>query len=188
MNDFNTFQIIPSIRRLGDLADALDSDRRIILLTDADIANLPALVHKVHQAGKKAWINMELLGGFGRDQAGIKLLKNYFKVDGVMSTDSAKLGIAKRVGLTTIQRFLIGDSRAYDTSLRLLRSVKTDAAEILPAAVAQEILPDLRKVTDMPLLAGGFIHSTKEIDALRKAGFEGLTISKKKYWSHRSCL
>ncbi|SDY06803.1 glycerol-3-phosphate responsive antiterminator [Eubacterium barkeri] len=185
MNDFDTFQIIPSIRRLGDLADALASDRHIILLTDADIANLPALVQKVHQAGKKAWINMELLGGFGRDQAGIKLLKNYFKVDGVMSTDSAKLGIAKRVGLTTIQRFLIGDSRAYDTSLRLLRSVKTDAAEILPAAVAQEILPDLRKVTDMPLLAGGFIHSAKEIDALQKSGFEGLTISKKKYWSHR---
>lgn len=182
MENFKTFQLIPSIRRLGDLDEALASRRDIILLTEADIASLPGLVAKVHGAGKKAWVNLELLGGFGRDQVGIKLLKNYFKVDGIMSTDSTKLGMAKRMGLTTIQRFLIGDSRAYDTSLRILKSANTDGAEILPAAIAREILPQLRRTTTIPLLAGGFIHTREEIEALRSAGFEGVTSSKKKHW------
>lgn len=179
---FNTFQVIPSIRRLGDLETALASRRKIILLTDADIANLPALVKKVHTAGKEAWVNLELLGGFGRDQVGIKLLKNFYKVDGVMSTDSNKLNMAKRAGLITVQRYLIGDSRAFDTSLRFLRTLKTDAAEVLPAVVAREILPDLRRATDIPLLAGGFIHSSREMKQIKDAGFEGLTISLREYW------
>lgn len=182
MNAFETFQVIPSIRRLGDLDDALKSPRQIILLTDADIANLEPLVRRVHQAGKKAWVNLELLGGFGRDQVGIRLLKNYYKVDGIMSTDSSRLGMARHLGLTAIQRFLISDSRAFETSLRLLKSARTDGAEILPAMVAMEVLPELRRVTEMPLLAGGFIHSDREIDVLQAAGFEGITISKRQYW------
>ncbi len=93
--------------------------------------------------------------------------------------DAAK---AKRMGLTTIQRFLIGDSRAYDTSLRILKSANTDGAEILPAAIAREILPQLRRTTTIPLLAGGFIHTREEIEALCSAGFEGVTSSKKKHW------
>ena len=86
MEVFSNFQIIPSIRRLTDLDTALESGAQVILLTDADITNLQVLTQKIHAAGKQVWINTELLGGFGKDQAGLKLLKNYYKVDGVMST------------------------------------------------------------------------------------------------------
>ncbi len=178
MNTFDTFQIIPSIRRLGDLDYALRSRRDIILLTEADIANLKPLVARVHHSGKQAWVNLELLGGFGRDSTGIKLLKNYYPVDGVRSIDSGRLGMARRAGLFTVQRFLISDSRAYDTSLRLLQSNHTDAAEILPAMVALDILPDLRRTTAIPLLAGGFIRRAEEVTAIQSAGFEGLTVIK----------
>lgn len=38
--DFTEFQVIPSIRRLGDLEIALNSDVQVVLLTEAHIANL----------------------------------------------------------------------------------------------------------------------------------------------------
>ncbi|MDO4287907.1 MAG: glycerol-3-phosphate responsive antiterminator [Eubacterium sp.] len=179
---FDKFQIIPSIRRLNDLEVALASKRQIVLLTEANIANLQSLVEMVHAKQKKAWVNLELLGGFGRDQVGMKLLKNYYHVDGVMSTDSAKLGMAKRCSLVTVQRFLIADSRGYDTSLRILESTRVDAAEILPAATAMDIFEDLRRVTDIPLLAGGFIQDAEAIAKLRELGYNGITISKKAFW------
>lgn len=181
-NEFDKFQIIPSIRRLNDLEAALTSTRKIVLLTEADIANLKSLVEMVHAKGKKAWVNLELLGGFGRDQVGMKLLKNHYRVDGVMSTDSAKLGMAKRCGLVTVQRFLIADSRGYDTSLRILESTKVDAAEILPAATALDIFSDLRRVTEIPLLAGGFIQDAGTIKRICGLGYNGITISKRAFW------
>ena len=42
--DFEKFQMIPSIRRLNDLEFALKSARDIVLLTEANIANLQSLV------------------------------------------------------------------------------------------------------------------------------------------------
>lgn len=173
------FQVIPSIRRLGDLETALNSERDIVLLTGADIANLKLLAEKVHEAGKLVLVNMELLGGFGRDEAGIKLLKHYFKVDGVMSTDRMRLGMARNIGLFTIQRFLISDSKALDTAQRILRTSRAQAAEILPVKIAMDVVPKLRKVTAIPLLAGGFIQSEEDLEAVQKAGFEGATTSVK---------
>ncbi|MEG0378403.1 MAG: glycerol-3-phosphate responsive antiterminator, partial [Eubacterium sp.] len=126
--------------------------------------------------------NLELLGGFGRDQVGMKLLKNYYKVDGVMSTDSTKLGMAKRCGLLTIQRFFFVDSRAFDTSQRILESANVDAAEMLPAASVIDLMPELRHVSKIPMFAGGFIKSIDMIDRIRDAGFSGITISKKAFW------
>lgn len=179
---FKTFQIIPSVRRLGDFDQALSGEREVILLTGADIANLPLLVKKVHSVGKKAFVNLELLGGFGRDQTGLRLLKNFYKVDGVFSTDSARIGMARHLGLYTIQRFLISDSRAFDTSLKILKSGRSDAVEILPAKIGIDIISAMRQLTDIPILAGGFIRTDEDIEALKKAGFKGVTVSKKRFF------
>jgi hypothetical protein len=46
-------------------------------------------------------IHLELLGGFKPDQAGINLLKNYYKVDGVISSNLSALRYAKKEGLLT---------------------------------------------------------------------------------------
>ena len=180
--DLGKFQMIPSIRRLNDLEVALKSSREIVLLTEANIANLQSLVEMVHQNGKDAWVNLELLGGFGRDQVGMKLLKNYYRVDGVMSTDSTKLGMARRCGLVTVQRFFIVDSRGFDTSLRILESAKVDAAEVLPAVAALGFVDELKRVSRIPLLAGGFIQTAEMIEKVQRAGFAGITISKKAFW------
>lgn len=180
--DNKTFTVVPSIRRLGDLEQALAGECPVILLTGADIVSLKTLSDKVHAAGKRALINMELLGGFGRDQTGIKLLKNYYHVDGVMSTDSKRLGMARGVGLYTIQRFMLTDSKALDTTLRILKTSPAQAAELLPAMAALPVVKQLRAVTDMPLLAGGFIRTQADLDRLAGAGFNGVTTSGKQFF------
>jgi glycerol uptake operon antiterminator len=179
---FDKFQIIPSIRRLSDLESALNSHSEIVLLTEAHIANLKDLVKLAHQKNKLVLVNLELVGGFGKDQTGIKLMKNYYQVDGVMSTDQSKLNLARHNGLFTIQRFFLHDSRALDTSMRLLQSSSVDAAELLPAKISIDFIETIRQVTAIPLLAGGFIHDTKMIEVIQAAGFNGMTVSDKALW------
>ncbi|KNZ41536.1 glycerol-3-phosphate responsive antiterminator [Acetobacterium bakii] len=180
--EFNEFEVIPSIRKLNNLEVALESDARIILLTDAHIANLKTLVEMVHSKGKKALVNLELIGGFGKDHVGMKLLKNHYHVDGVMSTDSGKLGMAKRYELFTIQRFFLIDSRSFETTMKILESARVDGAEVLPAITAMDLFDDLMQVARIPLLAGGFIRDREMLNKIRERGFKGVTISDKSLW------
>ena len=99
-----------------------------------------------------------------------------------MSTDSTKLGIAKKMGIFTVQRFLLVDSRAFDTAIKILKTTKVDAAEVLPGVVAQDVLMDLRNASPIPILAGGFIRTIEEIEEIKRLGFNGLTISKKEFF------
>ncbi|AFA48552.1 glycerol-3-phosphate responsive antiterminator [Acetobacterium woodii] len=180
--DFSEFQVIPSIRKLNDLEIALKSDVQVILLTEAHIANLLDLVKLVHAKDKKALINLELLGGFGKDHVGMKLLKNYYHVDGVMSTDSSKLGMAKQCGLVTFQRFFLHDSRSFETTLKIIESSRVDGAELLPAVMALDCYSKLISIAKIPLLAGGFIRDREMMEKIKICGFKGLTVSEKSLW------
>lgn len=88
--------IIPSVRKYKHFEQALSCSSEYVLLSEANIGNLQSLIGKCHQSGKKVLIHLELLGGFKPDQAGISLLKNYYKVDGVISSNLSALRHAKK--------------------------------------------------------------------------------------------
>ncbi|HDU1826857.1 TPA: glycerol-3-phosphate responsive antiterminator, partial [Klebsiella pneumoniae] len=106
--------IIPSIRKYKYFEKALSCQSEYVLLSEANIGNLQSLIGKCHQSGKKVLVHLELLGGFKPDQAGINLLKNYYKVDGVISSNLSALRYAKKEGLLTVYRVLLIDSRSLD--------------------------------------------------------------------------
>lgn len=163
--------------------DLLNSTCRIVLLTEANITTLQMMTERVHARGKLAWVNMELLGGFGRDQTGLKLLQNHFHVDGVMSTDSAKLAFLKRhTSLFTVQRFFLTDSRGLETGMNILKNANVDAAEILPACTALGHYERFRSCTNIPLLAGGFVYTKAEAERIKRIGYNGITTSSKALW------
>ncbi len=177
-----TFKIIPSVRKLKNLEKALQAKANIIFLSEAHIGNLRSLVTKCHQYGKIVFVNIDILGGLSQDQTGIKFLKDMFKVDGVMSASTVKVNIAKSLGFYTIQRFFLIDSRSYDMSLKALHNSKVDAIEILPALFAPHFFNELRKVKDVPLLAGGFINKQETAQKILAAGFSGITTSCEDLW------
>ncbi len=113
--------IIPSIRKYKYFEKALSCQSEYVLLSEANIGNLQSLIGKCHQSGKKVLVHLELLGGFKPDQAGINLLKNYYKVDGVISSNLSALRYAKKEGLLTVYRVLLIDSRSLDQSLDIVK-------------------------------------------------------------------
>lgn len=177
--------IIPSIRKYKNFDKALSSASEYVLLSEANIGNLQSLIGKCHQGGKKVLIHLDLLGGFKPDPAGINLLKTYYKVDGVISSNLSALRHAKKEGLLTIFRVLLIDSRSLDQSIEIVKHNPPDAIEILPAEYACQCLPLISrnlKGFDVVFIAGGFVKRQYLVDKIFHAGFKGITTSEPGLW------
>lgn len=181
---FNHFEIIPSVLKLKDFDGAVNSELHIILLTDVNIGNLRSLVNMCHQKNKIVFVNIDLVGGLSNDQMGIKLLKNLFKVDGITSSNSMNVNFSKSIGLYTIQRFFLIDSRSLRSGLNVLKTTKSDAIEILPGPLAIRFKNLIKGVKDVHLIGGGFLNNKESIAKIYKAGFSGITTSERSLWKN----
>ena len=177
--------VIPSVRKYKHLERALHCSSEYVLLSEANIGNLQSLVGKCHKKSKKVLVHLELLSGFKPDQTGIHLLKHYFKVDGVISSNLSALRFAKKEELLTIFRVLLIDSRSLDQSLGLVEHASPDAIEILPAEYACQCIELIRRNlsdSDLKFIAGGFVKRTYLVDKIFHAGFSGITTSEPGLW------
>lgn len=182
------FTIIPTVRKLKDFDDALKSVSKVVFLSDVHIGNLEILVKKCHEHKKMVLVNTDLIGGFNADIIGVKLLKDLFKVDGIIASNSMVINLSKSIGLYTIQRFFLIDSRGVDSGLKILKTSKSDAIEILPGLICTEFRDQIRQVSDAPLIGAGFIKEKPTIYNIYKNGFMGVTTSKKDLWNDYSYL
>lgn len=177
--------IIPSVRKYKHLDKALACPSEYLLLSEANIGNLQSLIGKCHQGGKKVLVHLELLGGFKPDQAGIALLKNYYRVDGVISSNLSALRYAKKEGLLTIFRVLLIDSRSLDHSIDIVKHNPLDAIEILPAEYACQCLELISRNLngcEVVFIAGGFVKRKHLVEKIFHAGFKGITTSEPGLW------
>lgn len=179
----NSFHIIPSIRKIRYLANALETNNEYILLSEIHIGNLKEMTEVCHQAGKKVIVNLDLIDGFQADTVGIKLLKQLFKVDAIMGRGSSKMNIAKSVGLTTIQRVILEDTIALESSIKFINESKSDMIELRPGLYGLKFLEDFKKVRDVPFILSGFVDQPELVKEAKKLGFFGVTTSYKELWN-----
>lgn len=179
----NKFIIIPSIRMIKDLSHALTFNNEYILLSESHIGNLKSLVDMCHKANKKVVVNAELIGGLNLDKIGINLLKKLYHVDIVICASTAKLNMIKSVGLQTIHRVTLMDSKSFDNSLKALADSKCDAIEVRPGVYGLKFINKIKQARDVPMFLGGFIEDVEMIDKAKEAGFVGITTSCKDLWT-----
>ncbi|SBV98955.1 Glycerol-3-phosphate responsive antiterminator [uncultured Alphaproteobacteria bacterium] len=177
------FEIIPSVRQAKILPFALSCPSRYVLISGLDVSVLKASVEEIHAARKIAIVNPSLVGGLASDATGLRLLRQHFGVDMIASSSLQQLQQARREGLMCIQRLFLVDSYAWDSALAALRNSKVDAVEILPGHMSVKFAASL-KTKGVPMLAGGFIKSRKEVQEILAAGYTGLTTSQRDLWNY----
>ena len=123
-------QIIPSIRKLSYLDEALNSSGEYILLSQSHIGNLKYLTNQCHAAGKKVMVNAELVGGLGNDKVAYQMLEKMYQVDAVIESSIAKVNMMKNMKLETVWRVTLMDSLSVETALKYLESVRCDMIEL----------------------------------------------------------
>lgn len=173
--------IIAAVRTEEEVHAALESDVNTVFFLAPGIFNLTKTVEKIHAKGKKLFIHMDLAEGIGKDRAGLQLVRN-LHVDGIISTRSGLIKLAKEVGLFTVQRFFLVDSHSVETILETIKSVKPDMAEVMPGVVPK-VIADLKEKVTIPVIAGGLIDSREEIENALRSGAAAVSIGKKEFWN-----
>ena len=173
-------RIIAAARNNEELLFAAKSNVEIIFMLAPNIASLKEQADLVHKAGKKLFIHIDLAEGIGKDECGILFAKQQ-GADGIISTRTNIIKLAKKSGMFTVQRFFIVDSHSIDTTIEALKSSKPDMIEIMPGIISK-VIKKLKKELDMPIVAGGLIETNEEINEAISCGAKAISIGKREFW------
>ncbi len=160
---FKEHSIIASIRNDTDFKYALNSKVAALFILHGDIFNLPQIME-------------------GRDKEGVIYLAKKELCDGIVTTKSNLINIAKKEGLVTVQRLFLLDSAALKTGEQLLKHNQPDAVEILPGIAAPYFIEHVYKKLLCPVIAGGLISDKDEIEKLFQKGVLAVSTNKKELW------
>ena len=179
---FRKHPIIASIRNDADFKYALNSKVIALFILHGDIFNLPQIMLESKEHNKMIFLHMDLIRGIGRDRKGIIYLARKKLCNGIVTTKSNLIGIAKKEGLIVIQRLFLLDSASLKTGELLLKHNQPDAIEILPGIAAPYFVEHINKRIICPVIAGGLIYQKEEIKDLFKKGIFAVSTSRKELW------
>ncbi len=174
-------KIIAAVSDKQSFLDALDSNVDTIFYLTPNINTLESLIKESHLCGKKTYIHIDMAEGIGKDQYGIEFVSK-FGIDGIISTRGNIIKIAKKLNLTTVQRFFAIDSHSINTAIETTNSIHPDMIEILPG-VALGAIAKIKDNVSIPIIAGGLISAKKDVDNAIKSGAQAVSTSSQELWT-----
>ena len=173
-------KVIAAARNREQLRLAAGSGVDIIFMLATNIVELNEHIEIAHNAGKKLFIHLDLAEGIGKDEYGIRYVMEQ-GVDGIISTRTNIIKLAKRIGISTVQRFFIVDSQSVETTVEAAKAGKADMIEIMPGTVSK-VIKRLRGDLDMPIVAGGLLETREEIAEAFECGVAAVSTGKHELW------
>ena len=173
-------KVIAALRCREDIIRAAESDVNIVFDLNPDILTVAENVKILHAAGKKLFIHLDLAGGIGKDRSGMIYAQNA-GVDGIISTRSGIVKVARELGMLTVQRFFIVDSHSVDTTVEALKASKADMIEVMPGGVAK-IVRKLKDIVNVPIIAGGLIETKEEMNNAIESGAFAVSTGAHELW------
>ena len=159
--------------------DALNSPSNVIFLLGTSILKIENRIQKAHKANKLLFLHIDLADGIGKDKTAIEFLAN-LGIDGIISTRTNLIKIARDNGLYTVQRFFALDSQGVDSIGDMLSSSSPDIIEIMPGVIGK-IIEKFAK-SDTPVIAGGLIETKQEVTTALNLGAIAVSTGKKELW------
>jgi len=166
--DYENYPIIAAVRTPADLEEALSAELETVFLLATDIMSLDGCIARAHEKGKRIFVHIDFVEGLSKDAAGVAYVATK-GADGLISTRSNLIAVAREHGMMTVQRFFMVDSRSLHTAMDAVRQTRPDLVEIMPG-VAYKAIAKMRASVGIPIIAGGLIDTKEEIYAAMNAG------------------
>lgn len=173
-------RIIAAVRNNEEFEIAVNSGADIIFMLSTNIENIKKEAECAHKNGKRLFVHIDLAEGVGKDEYGIRFVKK-MGIDGIISTRTNLIKLAKKEGLCTVQRFFIVDSKSVETTLETVKNANPDMIEIMPG-IMPKVIKKIKSHVDIPLVAGGLIENVKEIKDALMSGAVAISTGKKEFW------
>ena len=159
--------------------EAIESPAKILFCLKAKIKTVAEMIAKAHEAGKIVFIHIDLAEGIGKDRDGIEFLASSC-ADGIISTRSQLIRVAKDCGLATVQRFFALDSKGLEGISEMAASCKPDMREIMPGVLGKVLKRFANK--PYPVIAGGLVETKAEVTEALSQGASAVSTGKRELW------
>lgn len=166
---------------LGHKIDYKHVPCEVFFIVAGDIMILKSMIDDVKKANKHVFVHVDLIKGLKADTAGLKLVKS-FEPTGIITTKSNLIKEARKLGLLTIQRLFLLDSKNLESGVLSVKNNQPDAIEILPGTVHKATAEICRKVK-IPVITGGLIKDKEDIIESLRAGAIAVSTSSEKLWN-----
>lgn len=174
--------ILPTIRSKKDFEYAITRTKfSDLILLEISISDIHWYVKEGKKAGKRFYLHADLIKGIKSDEHAIKYLVDEFSPIGIISTRHNVVQYAMKLKVKGILRIFLLDNKAVETALHVIKNTNPDYIEILPG-VLPEWINYFSKETNIPLLTGGLIRTTDEVEIALKSGAKAVTTSDHKLW------
>ncbi len=173
--------IIVAIKDDAGLEKCLTSDSSIVFILYGDIITIENIVQKVKDAGKIAFVHIDLIQGLHNKEIAVDYIKKHTACDGIISTKAPLITRAKELDLYTVMRFFIIDSMAYSNMEKQVKQVKPDVIEVLPALMPKKIAR-IVELAHRPVIAGGLVSDKEDVMALLSAGVSCISSTNPEVW------
>lgn len=178
-----TKPIIPVIWDIGAHTDVL-SHASSVILQGGPITELASLIEQFRQAPLdhlRIFVHVDLVSGLETSEAGLELLAQIGDIDGVVSVHHNLIKPAKRLGMLSLLRIFLSDSRAFERGLKITAKSQPDVVEFLPAAAAVKVADELGKL-NVPFISGGLCRTELETRETLDSGCRAVTSTRPALW------
>ena len=177
----NCLEQNPVIAAVGDdkWDDAISSPVQVLFYLSANLLSVKLKIDQAHRAGKTVMIHIDLAEGIGKDAAGVQYLADC-GADGIISTRTNMIRLAKSHGLVTVQRFFALDSKGMESIEEMMHNSNPHLIEIMPGVVEKAI----RRFSGgkIPVIAGGLIETKMEVTGVLRSGAVAVSTGMKNLW------
>jgi glycerol uptake operon antiterminator len=163
------YPVAAAVKSNEDMQAALESDALLLFMLKGDAFQIEPFVAQAHKTGKGIVVHIDLVGGIGKDRAGIQYL-HQIGVDAVITSRSQLVAAGRAEGLVMIQRLLLIDDSALETGVKTIARAAPDFIEVLPGIIFPEMAAILQQLLPGPFIAGGFIRDSAEVARIQAAG------------------
>lgn len=174
--------VIAAVKDNASLQLAIDSECQFISVLYGNIYTISNIVKKVKNAGKYAFICVDLPEGASNKEMVIQFLKLVVEADGTISTEASMLEAVRAEGSFCIHRLFIADSISLHNIGRQVAQSNPDCIEVLPGRIPK-VLGWVAEKIRQPLIVGELVHDGEDARNVINAGVMALSTTNTGVWT-----
>jgi glycerol uptake operon antiterminator len=155
-----------------------------VILQGGLLAELHEVVDQFHVPTLEhlaLFVHIDLVAGLENNEAGLEYLSRLERVDGIVTVHHHLARHAKQIGLLSIIRLFLSDTRAVERGLSIASKSRPDILEILPAAVAGSVAKDFASCP-IPRIAGGLCRTEEDVRKVLASGCRAVSGTSRQLW------
>ncbi len=180
--------IIPYL--IGGVEDSASilSEASVVFVQGGELSELPGVLAPFEEAplaDVSVLLHIDLVRGLARDDAAVRYVSTLSRVDGIITVHHQLVPAARRLGLISVVRLFLQDTRAVDRGLGVIEKSKPDAVELLPGVAAIEVVDRFRSL-HIPRIASGLVYNLNTIHRALESGCCAVSTSDRSLWAFNS--